>query len=186
VRIRIFDWEEQTMRPFGFLSYGVLIAGLSLAAASMPLLANPGGGGGGGASFPDIKSNRAKAKKPAVNPDYVAAVAHVDAGRFADAVPLLQKVVAAEPENADAYNYLGFTHRKLGKTTEAYEFYKTALKLNPEHLGAREYLGELYLQLKDLPDAETQLAELKRLCPKGCEQLEDLEKEIAEYKKANP
>ncbi len=56
-------------------------------------------GGGGGTS----------AKKD--NSDYAQAVKLVDAGDYAGAIPLLQKSIAADPTNADAHNYLGFSHR---------------------------------------------------------------------------
>ena len=45
--------------------------------------------------------------------------------------------------------------------------------------GAREYLGELYVETGDLPKARDQLAVLEKLCPQGCEEREDLEQAIA-------
>jgi hypothetical protein len=36
--------------------------------------------------------------------------------------------------------------------------------------------------MNDLAKAEQQLAVLKGLCPSGCEELEDLEADIADYK----
>ncbi|NBS75627.1 MAG: hypothetical protein EBS66_19390, partial [Betaproteobacteria bacterium] len=38
--------------------------------------------------------------------------------KYAEAIPLLEKVVKAEPKNADAYNQLGYAHRKLNKLPE--------------------------------------------------------------------
>jgi tetratricopeptide (TPR) repeat protein len=74
--------------------------------------------------------------------------------------------------------------RKLGKLPESLGYYQRALAINPSHKGANEYLGELYLMMKDLPKAEAQLALLKGICPGGCEELEDLEADIADYKSA--
>jgi tetratricopeptide (TPR) repeat protein len=86
-----------------------------------------------------------------------------------------------EPSNADAYNYLGYANRKLGKHSEALMYYQKALSLEPEHLGANEYLGELYLEMKQLPQAEERLAVLQNACG-DCEEYEDLKAEIEEYK----
>ena len=48
----------------------------------------------------------------------------------------------------------------------------------PAHLGAHEYLGELYLQRGELEQARAQLAELERLCPAGCEERSELAEAI--------
>lgn len=116
------------------------------------------------------------------NPDYAAALQNVEAERFGDAVPLLQKVVAKEPENADAYNYLGFSLRKQEKLDEAMAAYQKALAIEPEHRGANEYLGELYLQLGDLPKAEERLEVLDSACFFGCSEYRELKEAIASYK----
>jgi protein involved in temperature-dependent protein secretion len=46
-------------------------------------------------------------------------------------------------------------------------------------MGAREYLGELYVETGDLSKAREQLVVLTKLCPQGCEEREDLEKALA-------
>ncbi|RTL71245.1 MAG: tetratricopeptide repeat protein, partial [Hyphomicrobiales bacterium] len=61
----------------------------------------------------------------------------------------------------------------------AYTFYRKALDFDPDHKGALEYLGELYVETGDLPKARENLARLEKLCPSGCEEREDLEKAIA-------
>ena len=57
-----------------------------------------------------------------------------------------------------------------------------ALRLNPRHRGAHEYIGEAYLMVDDVPKAEEHLAALKRICLIACEEYEDLEKAIADYR----
>jgi hypothetical protein len=42
-----------------------------------------------------------------------------------------------------------------------------------------EYQGELYVKIGDLAKARDNAAHLARLCPQGCEELEDLQKAIA-------
>ncbi len=61
----------------------------------------------------------------------------------------------------------------------ALTYYTKALALDPDHKGAREYLGELYVETGQLDKAKEQLVVLTRLCPTGCEELEDLQKAIA-------
>jgi Flp pilus assembly protein TadD len=102
--------------------------------------------------------------------------------QYAEAIPLLQKVVADNPRDADAWNYLGFAARKLGRKEEALGYYQKALAVDAKHKGANEYLGELYLMMNDLPKAEAQLAILKGICATNCEEVEDLEADIADYK----
>ncbi len=117
------------------------------------------------------------------NPDYAAAVKEIDKKNYAAAIPLLQKVVASDPEDADAYNFLGYTHRQLGKMDEAVSFYQKALAIDPDHLGANEYLGELWLQVGDLGKAEKRLEVLDDACFFGCDQYYKLRDAIDEYKK---
>lgn len=113
--------------------------------------------------------------------DFATAVDHVDDEEYAEAIPLLEKVVAAEPDNADAFNYLGYSYRKTGVTDKALANYLMALELEPEHLGANEYLGELYLEMKDLAKAEERLAVLEEACG-DCEEYEELAEKIEAYK----
>jgi hypothetical protein len=61
--------------------------------------------------------------------------------------------------------------------------YRRALELNPRHRGAHEYAGEAYLMVGDLARAEEHLTALRRICLLPCEELGDLEREIAAYRK---
>jgi Flp pilus assembly protein TadD len=118
----------------------------------------------------------------AASSDYIAGEKAVKEGRYQDAVPLLTKVVQREPDNADAHNYLGFSLRKLGDLDKAQAHYRTALQLEPDHKAALEYYGELFLQIKDLPHAEEQLARLQRVCASGCTERAALEQAVKTYK----
>ena len=116
------------------------------------------------------------------NPDYARAAALIEAEKFAEALPLLKKAEAAEPDNADVHNYLGYAHRKLKNLDAALKHYKIALRIAPRHRGANEYLGELYLVLGDLAKAEERLAVLDKACLFGCEEYTELKDAIAAYK----
>jgi tetratricopeptide (TPR) repeat protein len=99
-------------------------------------------------------------------------------------MPILEKVLAKNSRNADALNLMGYCSRKLGDFDEALEYYQKALAIDADHVGANEYLGELYLQMKDLPKAEERLKVLTEAC-NGCEEQEELEQAIADYKASN-
>jgi len=126
-------------------------------------------------------SSDTSSSSPAVTADYATAKKLVDEGKYRDAIPILDQLVAKNPADADALNELGFSHRKLGHEQKALTYYLKALATQPNHLGANEYLGELYLEMKDLPHAEERLAVLEKACTK-CEQYSELKEKIADYK----
>jgi len=108
----------------------------------------------------------------------------IDDEKYAKAIPLLQQSIKEKGEYADALSLLGYSNRKLGDKAKAMTYYTKALNLEPQHLGANEYLGELYLELNDLPKAQARLAILKGACG-DCEEYEDLEEAIDAYKQAH-
>ena len=109
----------------------------------------------------------------------------VKAGNYNRAIELLQKVVAGDSQNANAWNYLGFSQRKLKKFDQALGAYQKALAIDPEHRGANEYLGELYLQTGNLAKAKERLKKLDDVCTFGCEELDDLKQAIKAYEASN-
>ncbi len=114
--------------------------------------------------------------------NYELGVKDVKAANYGKALNLLQKVVAAKPGNADAWNYIGFSHRKLKKFGQAMTAYRKALAIDPDHRGANEYLGELYLQTGDLAKAKERLKKLDDICTFGCEEFDDLKAAVKAYK----
>ena len=112
----------------------------------------------------------------------------IDAKEWSKAMFELNQAVREEPRNADVHNLLGYTYRKRATPdlANAFEHYKTALKLNPKHLGAHEYIGEAYLMDKKPEEAEKHLVQLEVLCGnKTCEEYADLAKSLAAYKAKN-
>lgn len=112
--------------------------------------------------------------------NYDRGVAAVEDGRYRDAIALMQKVVHEDPSNADAYNYLGFSHRKLGEYDPARTYYAKALDIEPDHVRALEYLGELYVETGDMAAAEETLARIEAVCGRGCAEYAALNRRIAE------
>lgn len=113
--------------------------------------------------------------------DYENGVKAVNSADYIKAIKLLSKVVAAKPKDADAWNYLGFSNRKLKRFDLALDAYQKALAINPKHRGAHEYLGELYLQTDDLANARKHLKRLDKICFFGCEEYDDLKAAILAY-----
>jgi predicted Zn-dependent protease len=149
--------------------------------------AGSGGGGSSGMSMPDAagtSDNKEERKRQKVlrNEDYKAAVAALEAGRYAEGFQKMQALSATFPDSADVFNYMGFASRKQGQTQEAAGYYAKALSLDPKHLGAHEYMGELYLTVKDLDSAEKIAERLKKICPKKCEERDKLDAAIASFK----
>jgi Flp pilus assembly protein TadD len=119
------------------------------------------------------------------NADWLAGKKAVESQDWRTAADRLSKAAAAEPKNADIQNWLGFSQRKLGNLDAAFAAYSEALKLNPKHKAAHEYIGETYLMAGQVDKAEQHLAELQRLCtPIPCEELKQLKRAVEEYKKA--
>jgi len=98
-------------------------------------------------------------------------------GALAELTPMLET-----HQHADVYSLMGFALRKTGDYKQAYTFYRKALDFDPEHKGALEYLGELYVETGQVDKARENLALLKKLCPVGCEEMFDLEEAIASAK----
>ncbi|TCL69797.1 tetratricopeptide repeat protein [Rhizobium sp. BK251] len=146
------------MRPF--MLNGRLVAALVISiAAATPALA-----------VDNIESSDA--------PDLTSVQAKIAAKDYSGALKELQGI-AQTTQQADVYNLMGFTLRKTGDYRTSLTYYTKALELQPDHRAAREYLGELYVETGDMAKANEQLATLAKLCPDGCEELDDLRKAIA-------
>ena len=118
-----------------------------------------------------------------VNIDFKSGYDEVSNGNYQLAIKYLLKAAKTSPDNPDVYNLLGFSHRKLDKLEESFMYYNRALKLNPRHLGANEYIGELYLRTNNLQKAEEHLKILDDICFFGCGEYDDLKESIGKYKK---
>jgi Flp pilus assembly protein TadD len=115
--------------------------------------------------------------------DYAAARKAIEARNWSEAVAKLEVSERRNPDSADLQNFLGYSYRHLKQYDLAFAHYKRALAIDPRHRGAHEYIGEAYLITGDLASAEKHRALLQGVCLLGCEELADLDKAIAEYKK---
>lgn len=115
----------------------------------------------------------------AAEDDLKAAIALIEAQKYEQAIPIMLGIYNGDiGADSDTLNYLGFAHRKLGNNDDALRFYEEALELEPEHLAANEYLGELFIQTGELDKATTQLEILTKLCG-SCEESEMLAEAIS-------
>ena len=117
-------------------------------------------------------------------PDLASVRAKIKAKDFKGALAELTPMLTTH-QHADVYNLMGFSLRKTGDYKQAYTFYRKALDFNPEHKGALEYLGELYVETGQVEKARENVVLLKKLCPTGCEELADLEQAIAAAPNSN-
>ena len=74
--------------------------------------------------------------------------------RYASALGKFQQAVQLDPGRYEAWNYVGYTSRKLGHYDDALSAYDRALSLKPGYPDAIEYRGEAYLAVNRLEDAK--------------------------------
>ena len=94
------------------------------------------------------------------------------AGHYEKAIRVLKAVV--DQDNPKVLNYLGYSHRKMGRLSEGVAYYKKALAIDPDYVLAREYLGEGYVAAGRMRLAEDQLAEIAKRCGTDCKAYQQL------------
>ena len=118
-----------------------------------------------------------------IDTDYMNGKEEAYNGKYKAAILYLEKSIENDPKNADAFNMLGYSNRKLGNNEEAFKHYNKALKLDPRHKGTHEYIGRLYLNLSQPEKAKIHLDELDTICLFGCDEYTTLKKAIEDYEK---
>jgi len=113
-----------------------------------------------------------------LNSDLTAIRSLIASKNFSSALASLKIADRNYPNNADINNLLGYSARNLKQNKAAATYYTKALRINPNHLGALEYQGELFMVTKKISAAKSNLAKLKRLCGVNCEEYLDLKKAI--------
>jgi choline-sulfatase len=95
-------------------------------------------------------------------------------GDYAAAIPLLEKIRAADPFNLDAALRLATAHSSLGHETAAMEAFRKASELAPRSIDVRTYLALHYARGKDWPRAVPLLEEVLAEAPERVPALEAL------------
>ena len=148
----------------------IIAAALAVAAPSQVIAVDAGGGGsssGTSASIFDVAKEMRRARSK------------IEAEQYKAAIRILRPVIREDRRNADAYNLLGFASRKVERYDAAAKYYVAALRIDPDHLGALEYQGELFLLLDQPENADANLARLLSLCGVNCEEYRDLKRDVA-------
>jgi len=156
------------------LALRLILAGL-LADLSLAAFAN----GGGGMSMPSMPMPRTETPQQKARDAYndgvrsvkkadkaqQAAAEATDAGKkdkaaheahdaYAAALAKFTDATGLDPTLHEAWNYVGYTNRKLGNYEDALAAYDKALAIKPGYPDALEYRGEAYLGLGRIPDAQ--------------------------------
>jgi tetratricopeptide (TPR) repeat protein len=99
--------------------------------------------------------------------------------KYEKAIDILISLENKQPigfSKADLYNYLGFATRKKNNPNyeDAEKYYLLALSINANHIGALEYLGELYFETNRLEQAEELLIKLGSVAGKNSVEYKEL------------
>jgi hypothetical protein len=123
------------------------------------------------------------AERDKVDPVLQGIQAAVAASDWPRARELAREGVAKNPGNAEYHNMYAYALRMGDKPQMdlVFKHYNEALRLEPRHRGAHEYLGEAYLMSGNLDKAKEQLRTLDKLCFFSCKEYDLLKKAIADY-----
>ena len=104
-------------------------------------------------------------QETSVTKDFKNAQKLIYSKKYEKAIDILISLEDKKPigfSKADLYNYLGFATRKKNNPNyeDAEEYYLLALSIDANHIGALEYLGELYFETDRLGQAEELLMKL--------------------------
>ena len=135
-----------------------------------------------GASFAAADTDTSGA---AVDPVLQGAAQASERKDWAGAQSILKDAVASNPGNAEYHNMYAYNLRK-GPNPDmslVFKHYNEALRIDPKHRGAHEYIGEAYLMVGNVAKAKEHLVQLDKLCFFPCVEFTDLKKAIAEREK---
>ncbi|MCP4389050.1 MAG: tetratricopeptide repeat protein [Gammaproteobacteria bacterium] len=110
----------------------------------------------------------------------------IEERQFQQAIDELDAALKQTPDDADLLNLMAYSHRQLENFDNALDYYQKALEIEPKHRGANEYLDEFYLRLGQLEKAQQRLSVLDKACFFGCEEFDELEQAIEEYRRKYP
>ncbi len=120
------------------------------------------------------------------------AVLYPRAGRYEDAVRVLETAVAAGADNAGIHILLGRMYQQRGRRKDAERQYRRAAAVEPDNAAAYMHLGDLIEGNNDLVEAAWAYKEALRLSPESAvvrqklglvyTQMEDYERAAAEFK----
>ena len=109
----------------------------------------------------------------------------INQGKYEEAKRNLLVIIKKDEEDAEAYNLLGYIERQLQNYILAIKFYKRALAINNDFIGAHHYIAMAYLELDDIEKAKYHLNRLDLICLFGCEDYFEVKNKIKFYEANN-
>jgi tetratricopeptide (TPR) repeat protein len=99
------------------------------------------------------------------------------------AAAAMREGVEANAANPDYHNLYAYSLRKAGtgQMDLVFKHYNEALRIDPKHKGAHEYIGEAYLMVGNVAKAKEHLGQLDKLCFFGCAEFNDLKRAISQH-----
>ncbi|PWK72614.1 tetratricopeptide repeat protein [Aminobacter sp. AP02] len=175
---------------------------VSLPLFAAPVLSSGGGGGGGGGGMSsgggggsssaqvkcrtgliyNMRSKKCEHPRAGMIDDeslFLAGRSLAMDGKYDDAIKVL--TLAADKTDARILNYLGYSHRKAGRTLVGLGYYNEAILNDPNYMPVREYLGEAHLTFGDIAGARAQLTEIANRCGTTCREYGLLSEQIHAY-----
>ena len=121
---------------------------------------------------------------PASRPDPMMDRYHAAAERqdWKSAAAAMTEALGADPRNADYHSLYAYALRRSGSSDMdvVFKHYNEALRIDPKHRGAHEYIGEAYLMVGNVAKAKEHLGALDKICFFGCSEYNDLKKAISD------
>ena len=134
-----------------------------------------------GNSTNSSSSNERTSKSIDVNVEFHRAKKLIYKKKYEKGLETLKSIEEETPfgyTSADLYNYMGFASRKqkIPNYKDAENYYLKALSLDKNHIGALEYLGELYVETDRRDEALVLLDRIKTVAGDSSSEYKDLNK----------
>ena len=117
------------------------------------------------------------------NADLESILGLIDEGEYIGAIDRLHIELDSDQDNPDILSLLGYSYRKVLNYEDALTFYQSALRVEPEHMGANQHLGELYVETGQLDKAQSQLELLDSLSLFASSEYAQLKESIEQYRR---
>ena len=135
--------------------------------------------GGSSSSNADSSSSSTSTNTLDVNIEFNRAKKLIYKKNYAKGLKILKDIENERPfgySKADLYNYMGFASRKQKDPDyiNAEKYYLKALSLDADHIGALEYLGELYYETDRAGKARSLLEKLGKVAGKDSTEYKEL------------
>jgi tetratricopeptide (TPR) repeat protein len=136
-------------------------------------------------SITNLRAAESMPSNNQTNTQYTQAKALLKEKKYPEASKILEELLKdfKNTYNADIINDYGFSLRKQKQYDKAEKNYLEALRIDPNHKGANEYLGELYLETQRPELAKKRLEVLKNC---NCDEFKLLKANIDRYKPDAP